>query len=336
VFSLRAPGFWWRRAGATAALLYPAGAIYGAVAGWRLSTAGGYRSRVPVICIGNPTLGGAGKTPAAIAIGSWLQQQNKKVFFLTRGYGGSEAGPLRVDLSSHDARSIGDEAPLLAAIGPTIVAHDRAAGARLAEQQGADLVLMDDGFQNPSLAKDFSLLVIDGAKGLGNGLVFPAGPLRAPIMSQFSRAQAMLVIGEGEPGRRAARIAMGYGMPIFTAKLEPEPASAAELQGRRVFAYAGIGSPEKFFHSLEAAGAIVAGWKSFGDHHRYSEADADELLHKAESGGFDLVTTEKDLARMRGDDGLLKLHADSKVLRVHLSIDNEDEFFATINNSLKF
>lgn len=335
MFSLRAPAFWWRRAGAAAALLYPLGAIYGAVAGRRLS-ASGYRSRVPVICVGNPTLGGAGKTPAAIAIGSWLQQQNIKVFFLTRGYGGTEAGPLRVDLSIHDAQSIGDEAPLLAGIAPTLVAHDRAAGARFAEQQGADLLLMDDGFQNPSLAKDFSLLVIDGAKGLGNGLVFPAGPLRAPITSQFSRGQALLVIGEGEAGHKAARIATAYGMPVFTAKLEPESVSAAELQGRRVFAYAGIGSPEKFFHSLEGAGAIVAGWKSFGDHHRYSEADAKELLQKAETGGFDLVTTEKDLARMRGDDRLSKLRADSKVLRVRLSLDEESGLFATIKNSLKF
>lgn len=334
MFSLRAPDFWWRRAGAAAALLYPLGAIYGAVAARRLS-ASNYRSRVPVICIGNPTLGGAGKTPAAIAIGSWLQQQGIKIFFLTRGYGGIETGPLRVDLSIHDAQSIGDEAPLLAAIAPTLVAHDRAAGARFAEQQGAELVLMDDGFQNPSLAKDFSLLVIDGAKGLGNGLVFPAGPLRAPIASQFCRGQALLVIGEGEAGHKAARIASEYGMPIFTAKLQPEPASAAELKGRRVFAYAGIGSPEKFFHSLEGTGAIVAGWKSFGDHHRYSETDAEELLQKAEIGGFDLVTTAKDLARMRGDDRLSKLCASSKVLRVRLSLDDESGLFATIRNSLK-
>ena len=331
---LRAPEFWWKKAGAAAALLYPAGAIYGAVTTYRLARKG-YRAKIPVICIGNPTLGGAGKTPTAVAIGGWLKREGKKVFFLTRGYGGSEVGPLLVDLSKHGAREIGDEAPLLAGVAPTIVARDRAAGAKFAEANGADILVMDDGFQNSSLVKDFSVLVVDGAKGLGNGLSFPAGPLRAPLAPQFKRAQAMIVVGEGEAGAKAARLAKEHALQLFQAKLVPDEMSAAEVRNRSVFAFAGIGAPEKFFHSLEAAGAIVAAWKSFGDHHRYTKADAAELLARAEHGGLDLVTTEKDLARMRGDDGLAQLREKSKALRVRLALDDENGALATIRNSLK-
>jgi tetraacyldisaccharide 4'-kinase len=332
---LRAPEFWWRKAGPLAALLYPAGAIYGAVASRRMAQAG-YHAKIPVLCIGNPTLGGAGKTPAAIAAGEWLKREGKKVFFLTRGYGGSEHGPLLVDLSKHDARAIGDEAPLLAAIAPTIVAQDRAAGAKLAEENGAEILIMDDGFQNPSLAKDFSLLVVDGARGIGNGFVFPAGPLRAPLEPQFERAEALLAIGDGEAGEKAARLAGEHGLQTFRGKLQANPASADELKGRRVFAYAGIGAPEKFFRSLEEAGAVVAAKRSFGDHHRYSGIEAAELLAAASNSGLGLVTTEKDLARMRGDSALDALREKSRTLRVRLALDDESAIFAAIRNSLKF
>jgi tetraacyldisaccharide 4'-kinase len=334
VISLRAPEFWWRKAGAAAALLYPAGAIYGAVAALKIGRTG-YRAKIPVICIGNPTLGGAGKTPAAIAVGSRLKREGKNVYFLTRGYGGSEAGPLLVDLSKHDARAVGDEAPLLAAVAPTVIAHDRAAGARFAEENGAEIIVMDDGFQNPSLQKDFSVLVVDGAKGLGNGLVFPAGPLRAPLDTQLDRAQAAIVVGDGEAGEKAVRIARARALPVFQAKLVPDPASAAAIKERRVFAFAGIGAPEKFFHSLEAAGAIVAARKSFGDHHRYTEAEAAELLAKAKDGGLDLVTTEKDLARMGGDEQLSALRNEVKTLSVRLAFNDENAAFAAIRNSLR-
>ncbi len=141
---LSAPEFWWRKAGAAAALLYPAGAVYGAIASHRMSRPG-FRTKIPVLCIGNPTLGGAGKTPAAIAIGERLRREGRKVFFLTRGYGGSDAGPLLADPMQHDARAIGDEAPLLANVAPTIVARDRVAGAKLAEASGAEVIIMDDG-----------------------------------------------------------------------------------------------------------------------------------------------------------------------------------------------
>jgi len=334
MISLRAPEFWWRKAGAAAALLYPAAAIYGAVAARRMSSEG-YRASIPVICIGNPTLGGAGKTPTAIAIAELLKRGGRKVFFLTRGYGGSESGPLLVDLSKHDSRATGDEALLLAEVAPTIVARDRAAGARLAEASGADVIVMDDGFQNPSLVKSFSLLVVDGIRGIGNGLVFPAGPLRAPFEQQFGRANAMLVTGEGEAGETAARLAKKNGLPVFAAKLLPDPDSAAVLKNRRVLAFAGIGAPEKFFRSLEEAGAVLAAKKSFGDHHRYTGAEAAQLLAQAASDGLQLVTTEKDLARMRGDENLAALYAATKTLRVGISFGDEKSLLASIESTLK-
>lgn len=332
--SLRAPEFWWRKAGPLAALVYPAGAIYGAVVSQRMKRSG-YRAKIPVVCIGNPTLGGAGKTPTALAIGEWLKREGRKVFFLTRGYGGSETGPLLVDAAKHDARAIGDEAPLLAAVAPTIVARDRAAGAKLAEASGAEVIVMDDGFQNPSLAKDFSLLVVDGTRGIGNGLVFPAGPLRAPLAPQLSRAQALLVIGEGEAGDRAARLAAEYGVRVFRGSLTIDPTSAAALKGKRVLAYAGIGAPEKFFGSLKEAGAVVVERAAFGDHHRYTATEAAALVAKAKAGGLDLVTTEKDLSRMRDDDTLNTLREQSKVLRVGLALDNASGFFTEIEKTLK-
>jgi len=335
MISLRAPDFWWQRAGIAAALLYPAGAVYGAIATQRLKRKG-YRAKIPVICIGNPTMGGAGKTPTAVAIGNWLKREGKKVFFLTRGYGGSEEGPLLANLEKHSAHEIGDEAPLLAAIAPTVIAHDRAAGAKFAEENGADVIVMDDGFQNSSLVKDFSVLVVDGTKGLGNGLPFPAGPLRAQLSPQLRRAQAMIVVGDGEAGNNAARLAKAHSLQVFRGRLASDPDSAANVKSKSVLAYAGIGAPEKFFHSLEAAGAIVSAWKSFGDHHRYTAADAADLLAKAEQGGLELITTEKDLARMRGNDILTKLRERSKALRVRLSLDDENGAFATIKNSLKF
>lgn len=330
---LRAPGFWWRKPGAGAALLYPVSAIYGAIAALRLARSG-YKAKIPVLCIGNPTLGGAGKTPTAIAVATLLKAQGKNPFFLTRGYGGRLKGPLLADLTQHDANDIGDEALLLAAVAPTIVAQDRAAGAKLAETSGADVLIMDDGFQNPSLEKNFSLLVVDGTKGLGNGLPFPSGPLRAPLGAQLRRAHAMLVIGAGEAGERAEALAAKAGLAVLRGKLVAQPDSASQLSGVRVLAYAGIGAPEKFFHSLEETGAVVAARRSFGDHHRYSAADASTLLAQSVKTALQLVTTEKDAARMRGNAALAGLLAESKQLRVSLAFDDEAAALALIGKAL--
>src|SRR6185295_300855 len=188
---MQAPGFWWKKSGAAAALLSPLAAIYGSVAARRLAQSG-ERTGVPVICIGNPTVGGAGKTPTAIAVARMLISAGERPAFLTRGFGGRLAGPVIVE-PSHAAAEVGDEPLLLARVAPTVVSRDRVAGARHAIAAGATAIVMDDGFQNPALAKDLSILVIDGTRGIGNGHVIPAGPLRAPLAPQLGRAHAILV-----------------------------------------------------------------------------------------------------------------------------------------------
>src|SRR5262245_12302991 len=198
---MRAPSFWWRDAGPAAALLTPLAAAYGAVAAWRMRQPG-RDPGIPVVCVGNLTVGGAGKTPTALALGRLLQDAGERPVFLTRGYGGRLAGPVRVDPARHAARDVGDEPLLLARLADTIVARDRIAGAERARQDGATVVVMDDGFQNPSLAKHLALVVVDGARAIGNAGVFPAGPLRAPLAAQFARAHALIVVGE--PGGAAA------------------------------------------------------------------------------------------------------------------------------------
>ncbi len=325
---MRAPDFWWHEPGALSALLAPIGALYGAVTAQRLKQAG-YRAKIPVICIGNPTLGGAGKTPTAIAAGEILKANGRRPYFLTRGYGGNERGPLLSDPSKHSARDIGDEALLLAAVAPTVVARDRAAGAKFAEESGADVIIMDDGFQNPSLAKDISILVIDGGKGLGNKRVFPAGPLRAPLSTQLSHAHAMLVIGEGEAGSAAAANGSSAGLEVLLAKFAADAGAASQLKGKRVLAFAGIGDPDKFFRSLEAVGAEVLSKRSLPDHHRFSAREANELIGEAANKGLILVTTDKDRARMQGDDTLAGLRAKSLTLPVKLAF-NDAQAFKTI------
>src|SRR4051794_24351770 len=196
---MREPSFWWRAGGLMSGLLSPLAAIYGAVAASRLARPG-RTAGIPVVCVGNLTLGGAGKTPAAIAAARMLDAAGRRPFVLSRGYGGALAGPVQVDPARHRAAEIGDEPLLLARFAPTIVSRDRAAGADMARAAGAGSIVMDDGFQSPGLHKDRSILVVDGRRGIGNGWVFPAGPLRAPLDSQLRRAQALLVIGSGQAG----------------------------------------------------------------------------------------------------------------------------------------
>ncbi|MGC1356497.1 MAG: tetraacyldisaccharide 4'-kinase, partial [Xanthobacteraceae bacterium] len=188
---MREPAFWWQGKNG-GRLLAPVAGIYGAFAAMRLRSPG-QKVGIPIICVGNLTVGGAGKTPAALTVGRLLLAENKRPFFLTRGYGGRLVGPVRVDRAIHGAADVGDEPLLLAELAPTIVARDRLAGARAAQRDGADAIVMDDGFQNPSLAKDLAILVVDGRRAIGNGRVFPAGPLRAPLEAQLARAHAVLV-----------------------------------------------------------------------------------------------------------------------------------------------
>jgi tetraacyldisaccharide 4'-kinase len=263
---------------------------------------------IPVVCVGALTVGGAGKTPAVLALAARLQAAGRAVHLVSRGYGGRERGPLRVDPARHDAAAVGDEPLLLAAAAPCWVARDRPAGIRAAAAAGAAIALLDDGFQNPTIGRSRSLLVIDGAQGFGNGRILPAGPLREPPARGIARADAVLLIGD-DRHRVAARLPPG--LPLFRAALRMR--LPPDLAGRPLLAFAGIGRPEKFFAALEAAGATLAGKAGFADHHPYSEAEVAALLAQARRSGAALVTTAKDLVRVP-----LALRADARAVPVEL------------------
>lgn len=287
---MQAPAFW-QRNGLFPALLSPLASIYAATTAVRVKRAG-WRAPVPVICCGNATAGGAGKTTLALDLGRRLTARGIALAYLTRGYGGRAAGLLRVEPGRHDARDVGDEALLLAEVAPTFVAADRAAGARMAAASGARALVMDDGLQNPSLAKDFSFLVIDGADGFGNGRVIPAGPLREPVAAAAARCQAAVLIGEDSRGATAM---LPPKLPVLRASLQ---AVIENFTSRSVFAFAGIGRPQKFFETVEAAGFSLAGRRAFPDHHPYSPAELGALLAEASRLGAVPVTTPKDAVRL--------------------------------------
>jgi tetraacyldisaccharide 4'-kinase len=282
---MRAPDFW-RKTGAVARLMAPLGALYGLSVALKARYATPVDPAIPVICVGNLTAGGSGKTPVAILLAEKLRAKGHRPYFLTRGYGGSERGPALAS-RGHSAAVMGDEALLLARAAPTIVARDRAAGARLAREKGATVLVMDDGHQNFSLRKSLSLVVVDAEAGFDNGFQIPAGPLREPVRQGLARADAVILVGEGTPDLQ------GFRGPVLRAHLQ---AAGDAFAGQQVFAFAGIGRPEKFTASLAAAGAQVIGSCFFADHHPYSDAEILEL--KAVAGGVLLVTTEKDFVRL--------------------------------------
>jgi tetraacyldisaccharide 4'-kinase len=329
---MRAPAFWWKKPGLVAALLQPVGSIYGMIAASRLKQAG-TRAAVPVICIGNPTVGGAGKTPTALAVAQMLIADGERPAFLTRGYGGTHRGPVWV-APQHDADEVGDEPLLLARGAPTVVARDRAAGAALAVTRDISAIVMDDGFQNPALAKDLSILVVDGRRGLGNGKIFPAGPLRAPLGDQLARAQAVLNIGEVSGAAPVAGATRARGLPLFHGRLVPDAATVAALRGHKVLAFAGIGDPDKFFATLDAVGIETVGRRSFPDHHIYTRDEINELLAEARARNLRLVTTEKDIARCGTEGESGELAAGSVALPVRLEVDESDAFRALIRAAL--
>jgi len=322
---MREPGFWWRERGAASALLAPFATLYGSIAAQRMR-GDGTRAAVPAICIGNLTLGGTGKTPTAIAVTKLLAAKGEHPFLLTRGYGGTLSGPVRVDPKRHTAREVGDEPLLLARVAPTIVAHDRVAGAATAHAGGASIIVLDDGLQNPSLHKTQALAVIDGRRGIGNGMVFPAGPLRAPLSAQIEHVQALLVIGPVAEAKPIIDAAQKGALPLFHGELTPDATALTGLRGRKVLAFAGIGDPNKFFATLAAAGIDVSVRHGFADHHRYTAAEASSLTTEAERDGLTLVTTEKDLMRIEGDPVLATLAARARVLPVKLDIDEHAAF----------
>lgn len=295
---MRAPAFWWTdRAGPLALLLSPLAFLWGVAAARRLARPG-QRAGCPVICVGNFTVGGAGKTPVAIAIAEMARARGERPVFLSRGYGGSLAGPVLVDPLRHGSREVGDEPLLLARTAPVVVARDRPAGARLCLEAGASLIVMDDGLQNPSLVKDLRLVVVDGGVGIGNGLCLPAGPLRAPMSAQWPLTDLLAVVGGGERGEALAREASRRGKTALFVTVSPDPDDAAALTGRPLLAFAGIGRPSKFFETLSAIGAPPRLTRSFGDHHPYTAQEVEGLMGLAEREGLTLVTTEKDAVRL--------------------------------------
>ncbi len=317
---MRAPAFWQEDPpGLLGRLLRPLGEIVSAVTAARMRRAG-FRAAVPVICVGNFVLGGAGKTPTAIAIARLLRHRGETPVFLTRGYGGSLSSrhPVRVD--GQLAREVGDEALLLAAIAPVIVCRDRAAGARAAIAAGASVIVMDDGLQNPSLAKDLTLAVVDGAAGVGNGLTMPAGPLRASLAAQIPHIQAILVIGPGAAGDEIAEAGAAAGKPVLRGRLAPDPAAVALLNDRAVLAFAGIGRPGKFFDTLRETGAQIVATREFPDHHDFSKAEIAALQRDAAAAKAVLVTTEKDRVRLPADLDILTLPVTLDVADDALSI----------------
>lgn len=296
------PKFWRRAPGETvwqATLLQPAACAWGIAGRLRRRWTAPVRIEAPVLCVGNLVMGGAGKTPAAIAFARAALARKLAPCFLTRGYGGRLAGPVLVDPARHDAGDVGDEAMLLAEIAPTWVSRDRAAGGRAAVAAGADLVVMDDGFQNPRLRKDQSAVVIDSIYRCGNGRVFPAGPLREPVQDGLSRADWLVVVGD-EYDAAVQIVQDAWPFPddlILRARIGP--ADALDLpRGRRIAGFAGIGRPEKFFRTLQEAGLEIAWTRGFPDHHVYSAGDLADLRKAATEAGAQLATTAKDHVRL--------------------------------------
>jgi len=294
---MREPGFWHGPASLNAHLLKPLAALYGAIAAQRLQRRG-LNAGIPVLCVGNYHVGGAGKTPTVLALAKLLRELGETPVVLSRGYGGKLRGPVKVDPSRHAASDVGDEPLMLAAGLPVVVSRKRADGVPLARAQGATVILMDDGFQNPAVVKDASLIVIDGVRGLGNGQVFPAGPLRAPLRPQLARTDALIIVGNGSAAQTVAAEIGAQGKPVLSAHLKPHEAQVAQLRGKRVLAFAGIGDPTRFFNTLRSSGIEVAGQRAFADHHAYSEVEIESLIAEAKRDALTLVTTEKDLARL--------------------------------------
>lgn len=323
-----APDFWSIPNSFKARLLAPLGSIVSWITLRRMSQSG-KRVGAAVICIGNPTVGGAGKTPTVVTFLEHLKRRQARPFALLRGHGGRLYGPVKVDLDKHDVRMVGDEALLLARVAPTIVSRNRLAGAQLAVSLGATHIIMDDGFQSPGLVKNATLLVVDGEAGIGNGLTIPAGPLRARFRDQLERADALLVVGDGQAERS---LPTSRRKPILKAQMVPDDDAVQRLRGQRFIAFAGIGRPQKFFDTLQEHGIDVVQQFAFPDHHPYSVAEIFTMVERATFRQMKLVTTAKDYARLQRP-AFAAFKDYIEVLPVRMKFDDPTEIDAIIKNA---
>lgn len=292
---MKAPQFWNHGENSIYAVcLSPFASLYNAITTRRANKPASFKAAMPVLCVGNLIMGGAGKTPAAISLAQLLIDAGKRPVFLSRGYGGKLSGPVMVE--DQPAYDVGDEPRLLRQIAPVCISADRVAGAKLCMEQDADIIIMDDGFQNPHLHKDVSLLVIDGAFGHGNEKTFPAGPLRETLKNGLKRANGVILIGEDKTGTIQHIQQITPTLPILQAFIKPS--DTPDIQGQKLVAFAGIARPEKFFETVKDLGGIITAQKSFPDHHSFSDAELDTLQILADTNDARLITTEKDWVRL--------------------------------------
>lgn len=329
-----APPFWFEPAGWKARALWPLSWLYGRIARRRLDSAVPMKVNAPVICIGNLTVGGTGKTPTALALADIAIKHKFRPGFVSRGYGGTHIKPHLVDLEKDVFSAVGDEPLLLARKAPTMIGRNRGLAAQKLLDAGCDFIIMDDGFQSRTLHYDYALVTLDARRGIGNGKVIPAGPVRAPLRDQMRLTDTVLRIGEGDAGDAVIRAASRAAKPIMQAWLKP--ANLRAISGKQVLAYSGIGDPNKFYETLSTFGCWLGSTRSFPDHHVFTQAEAQELLDKAKSENLCLVTTEKDAVRLQHYQGALdQLREQSHVLPVSLVFETKVDGETIINSAVE-
>jgi tetraacyldisaccharide 4'-kinase len=329
-----APPFWWKKPGWQAYALKPVSWVYGWIAGKRMRRENRPSVPVPVICIGNFTVGGAGKTPTAIAIAKAAIENGLKPGFLSRGYGGTLDVTTLVE-PHHRAADVGDEPLLLVSHAMTVISRRRIEGARRLVEAGADLIIMDDGFQSARLTLDYALVVIDSVRGIGNGCLVPSGPVRAPIQEQMQQLSAILKVGTGDAADPLVRKAARAGKTIYVSAIQP--VVPPDFGGKRVLAYAGIADPDKFYRTVESLGGNIVEQRSFSDHHTFEEDEISDLLALADKQQLQLVTTAKDFVRLKGVHGKAEeLLQRSQVIEIEMVFDDpntaSDIIHAAIEN----
>ncbi len=312
-----APPFWWQKNSWQGYALSPLSYIYGRIAAKRMDMEASKKVEVPVICVGNFVVGGAGKTPTVHMLAKYARSKGFKVGILSRGHGGAITTPTVVQLEKHNAHDVGDEALLHANNSTTVISANRVVGAELLIKEKCTIILMDDGFQNPSLYKDFNLVVVDAKRGLGNGFAMPSGPMRVPFKHQLHHADAVFVTGKGDAGDLVIRKSARAGKPTFLSKLEVQ--GRTKYKGEKALAFAGIADPSKFFDTLIEIGVDLMVSQGFGDHHVFTEEECADLIDRSKTEVLQLFTTEKDAARLKGmgeaQDKVLEL---SEVVKIAL------------------